>query len=121
MFKENRMKPTGDLETIIGTGVNLEGNFVAEGNIVIRGHVKGSVETKSDLKIEAGSTVEADVKAKNVFLAGEIKGNIKVEERVSLASSARLLGNIDCKFLSVEDGAVFNGECRMGEKKIKEE
>lgn len=121
MFKENKMKPTGDLETIIGAGVNLEGNFVGEGNIIIRGRVKGSIETKNDLKIEAGASVEADIKAKNVFLAGETKGNIKVEERISLGSSARLLGNIDCKFLSVEDGAVFNGECHMGEKRGAEE
>lgn len=110
----------GDLETIIGAGVKVEGNFIGEGNVIIRGQVKGSIETKNDLKIEAGAVVEGDLKAKNVFLAGEMKGNIKVEERVSLASSAQLLGNIDCKFLSVEDGAVFNGECRMGGKEVIE-
>ncbi|MFN3301696.1 MAG: polymer-forming cytoskeletal protein [Patescibacteria group bacterium] len=121
MFKETKMKPTGDLETIIGAGVNLEGNFTGEGNIIIRGRIKGSIETKSDVKIEEGAVVEADIKGKNVIVAGEIKGNIKAEERISLSSSAHLLGNIDCKFLSVEDGAVFNGECRMGEKKTSEE
>lgn len=115
------MKPTGDLETIIGPGVNLEGNFVGEGNIIIRGNVKGSIETKNDLRVEEGATIEADVKAKNMYLAGQLKGNVNVNERVSLAGSAKLLGNIDCHFLSVEDGAIFNGECRMGEKKVTSE
>jgi cytoskeletal protein CcmA (bactofilin family) len=114
MFKEQ--KQLGNVETIIGPGVKLEGNFVGDGNIIIKGEIKGSVETKDDLRIEQGAKVEADIKAKNVFLAGEVKGNIRAEERVSLASSARLLGDIECKFLSVEDGAVFNGQCKMGEK-----
>ena len=114
MFKEQ--KQIGSVETIIGPGVKLEGNFIGEGNIIIKGVVKGTLETKNDLKIEEGAKVEADIKAKNIFLAGEVKGNLVAQERVSLAGSARLLGNIECKFLSVEDGAVFNGQCKMGEK-----
>ncbi len=119
MFKE--AKRIENLETIIGPGVKLEGNFTGEGNVIIKGEIKGVLETKGDLRIEEGAKVEADIKARNIFLAGEVKGNVKSEERVSLAGSGRLLGNIDCKFLSVEDGAVFNGECRMGEKNFSEE
>jgi len=121
MFRENKPKHMTDLETIIGSGVRLEGNFVAEGNVIIRGQIKGSVETKNDLRIEAGALVEADSKAKNILLAGEVKGNLKAEEKVSFLKTGRLFGNVECKVLSIEEGAVFNGQCLTGEKKVSEE
>lgn len=120
MFKESKPK-MGNLETIIGSGVKLEGNFIAEGNVIIRGQIKGSIETKDDLRIEEGALVEADSRARNIFLAGEVKGNLKAEEKISFSSTARLSGNIECKILSVEEGAIINGQCLMGEKKVSEE
>ncbi len=119
MFKEKKLK-TENLETIIGPGVKLEGNFVAEGEVIIKGQIKGTIETKDNLRIEDGSFVEGDSKAKNIFLAGEVKGNLKAEEKISLSRTARLLGNIECKILSIEEGAIINGECRMTEKITEE-
>ncbi|MCX7778653.1 MAG: polymer-forming cytoskeletal protein [Patescibacteria group bacterium] len=121
MFKENKPKPITDGETIIGQGVRVEGNFVGEGNVIVRGQVKGSITTKNDLKVEEGAFIEADVVAQNVIIAGEIKGNVKATETVKLINSAKVLGNIECQSLSVEEGVVFNGQCVMGTKKIVEE
>lgn len=121
MFKENKPKQTTDSETIIGQGVKVEGNFVGEGNVVVKGQVKGSITTKNDLKVEEGALVEADASVRNAVIAGEIKGNIKAEEKVKLINSAKVLGNIECQILSVEEGVVFNGQCLMGEKKSLEE
>lgn len=116
-------KPMGDLETIIGSGVKLEGNFSSEGNIVIKGQVKGNLSTKSDLRIEEGASVElkTDSSAKNLFLAGVLRGNIRVEEKAILSSSAQLLGNLTCKILSVQEGATFNGHCATGGGSLPEE
>ena len=117
----------GDLETIIGPGVKLEGNFVGEGNIVIKGQVKGSIQTKNDLRVDESATVQSDAKAKNLYLAGEIRGNIHVDEKAVLAGSARLFGDLECKVLAVEEGATFIGKCAMGDykshqaKQVKEE
>lgn len=107
----------GDLETIIGPGVKLEGSFSGQENIVIKGQVKGNLSTTSDLRIEEGAAVElkSDSSAKNLYLAGELRGNIRVEERAILGTSAQLLGDLICKTLSVQEGAIFNGRCVMGE------
>jgi cytoskeletal protein CcmA (bactofilin family) len=114
-------KPMGDLETIIGPGVKLEGNFVGEGNIIIKGQVKGSIQTKNDLRVEDTASVQSDVNARNLYLGGEIKGNIHVDEKAVLAGSARLFGDLECKVLAVEEGATFIGKCAMGDYKSHKE
>lgn len=111
----------GDLETIIGPGVKLEGNFVGEGNIIIKGQVKGSIQTKNDLRVEETASVQSDVNARNLHLAGEIKGNIHVDEKAVLAGSARLFGDLECKVLAVDEGATFIGRCAMGDYKSHKE
>jgi cytoskeletal protein CcmA (bactofilin family) len=113
--KEKKFKPE-EAETIIGAGVKVEGTFIAFGNVIVKGQVSGSIETKNDLKVEEGALIEADVKTKNAYVAGEIKGNLKAEEKVSLAATAKITGDISCKTLGINEGAIFNGRCSMGEQ-----
>ncbi len=106
-------KNTNETETIIGSSVRVEGNFKSEGNISIDGIVQGSLKTNNDLKIGPSAKIKAEVEANNLFLAGEIKGNIKVKEKTQLKNTAKILGNLETKILSVEEGAIINGKCLM--------
>jgi len=45
--------------------------------------------------------------------AGEIKGNVKIKDSLELTSSARILGDISVKVLTVEPGAVLYGKISM--------
>ena len=48
MFK----KEDGDnVETIIGPSVQVEGNFVANGDIIVEGTVSGSIKTEKNLRV----------------------------------------------------------------------
>lgn len=115
MFSDKDQKiKAEDAQTVIGAGVKVEGTFVAFGNVIVKGQVSGTLETKNDLHLEEGALVDGDITAKNAYLAGEIKGNVRTEEQVVLDKGARLNGDLNCKVLSIEAGAVFNGRCSMG-------
>ncbi|MCD6097010.1 polymer-forming cytoskeletal protein [bacterium] len=116
---EKKME-TEKVETIIGSGVKLEGTFVASGNVIVRGEVQGSLETKGDLRVEQGALVVAEVKAGNAYIAGVVKGNISVNEKLSLDKQAKIEGDIRCKSLLVEEGAEINGRCTMSDSKKEE-
>jgi len=118
--KDQKLRPE-DSETIIGAGVKVEGTFAAVGDVVVKGHVTGSVETQTDLHLKAGGIIEADIKAKNASIAGELKGNVDVESKVELAATAKLLGDITCRVLSIEEGASLNGRCNVGGVRPKPE
>ncbi len=115
MFEKDPKIKSGDVETIIGAGVKVEGTFTAVGNVIVKGEVSGSVETKSDLHLKAGGRIKADIKAKNSSIAGEVKGNLDVEEKIEMASTANVAGDITCRVLSIDEGATLNGRCSVGE------
>lgn len=122
--KETKFKEE-ESETIIGEGVKVEGTFNAFGNVIVKGELTGSLETENDLSVKERGIVEADVRSKNAFIAGEIKGNIDVEEKVELSETAKVLGDINCRVLSINEGATLNGRCKVGNEssteKIKKE
>ena len=111
--KDSKVK-SEDAETIIGTGVKVEGTFNAFGNVVIKGQLIGSLTTENDVCLREGGSIEADIKAKNASIAGEIKGNMEVEEKIELSSTAKVFGDINCRVLAIEEGAILNGRCKVG-------
>lgn len=108
-------------ETVIGSSVEVEGNFVGQGDVIVEGSVKGSLKTKGNLKVGSGAKIKAEVEAVNAFVAGEIKGNVKARERLELTESAKIFGNVETKVLSVKPGAVLNGKCQMTTEGLAEE
>lgn len=101
----------GENETIIGQSVKVDGDFVSEGNVWVQGVVNGSLKTRGDLRVEKGSKIKADVEAANAIVAGQIKGNVTIQNNLELGSTAVIEGNIVAKVLSIEPGAILNGHC----------
>jgi cytoskeletal protein CcmA (bactofilin family) len=102
-----------EVETVVGPSVNVEGDFASEGNIVVKGTVTGSVRTSRYLLVEMGAKIVANVKAGSAKISGEVKGNMKVVDSLELTSTARILGDIEVKILSVEPGALIFGKIVM--------
>lgn len=100
-------------ETIIGPSVHLEGNFTGQGNVQVAGSLSGSLQTSGGVQVEKGARVNANINAKIISIAGEVHGDVKAGERLELAASARLFGNIETRVLVIEEGAVLNGKCNM--------
>lgn len=97
--------------TVIGSTVKVEGQFNSEDNVLIEGEVVGSITTTQDLTVGEGAHIEADVKAANMYISGEIKGNLVCEGSMLLTRTARIYGDIETGILSIETGAVLQGRC----------
>lgn len=114
MFRKHEGEVQGG-ETIIAPGVRVEGDFTSQGFVLIDGEVIGSVKTEADLDVGERAKISADVTASNAHVAGTVKGNIHVAERLEVASTAHVAGDIDAKILVVEQGAIINGKISMNE------
>lgn len=119
--EEKKQERKDTIETVIGPSVKLEGNFVSEGNILVEGEVDGKLETTCDLRAGENSKIIADIKAKNAIIAGEVRGNIEIDENLEILSTAKITGDIKTKRISIEDGAILNGNLQMTEKKEEEQ
>ena len=115
MFK--REDGAGGGETIIANGVKVEGDFLSPGNVRIEGLVKGTVKAAGDLTVAESAVIEADVAAQNASVAGSIKGDLSVSEKLQLAGTAKVYGNLSCRTLIVEAGAVIAGNIQVAQEK----
>jgi cytoskeletal protein CcmA (bactofilin family) len=116
MFKNEKdmMSPVQETETVIAPSVRVEGEFVSEGNVRIEGMVTGSISTERDLTVGEHAKITANVQARNGVVAGELHGNLRVLDRLELASTARIHGDIQAKVLSVAPGAMMRGQLVIG-------
>ncbi|MBI4994721.1 polymer-forming cytoskeletal protein [Candidatus Peregrinibacteria bacterium] len=121
----NKGEELNQSETIIGPSVHLEGNFNSQGNIKIAGSLAGSLQTVGNVVIEEGAKVHASVGAQMALVAGEVRGDVKIKDKLELTSTARVWGNVEAKVLVIAAGAILNGKCNMkhglkGEEMVKE-
>jgi len=114
MFKEFYPKDQTDVETLIGSSVKVEGDFVSKGNVTVEGVVCGTLKTEKDLKVGAGAKISASVFATNAYVAGEVRGNMKVNGKLELTDTSRIYGDVEAKTVVMAAGAVLNGKCTMG-------
>lgn len=112
MFKNDNQSIS---ETIIGPSVHVDGDLSSQGNIVIEGSVTGTIATSGNLTVGEHAVINANVEATNAHFAGTLKGNLVVHERLELKHTSKITGDIATSVLVVDEGALLNGHCQMGQ------
>ena len=105
----------------LGRSLFIKGEVSGSEDLTIDGRVEGRIHLEDhDLTIGESSQVNAEVHAKNITIYGDVTGDMVADEKVTLADSGRLVGNIKAPRISVSDGAQFRGNVDMvgtGEKR----
>lgn len=110
--KEKESYNTRRVDTLIGKECNFKGNIEAPGGAVrIDGYFEGDLNIGSDLIIGESGKVNGTLVAKNIVIAGEVKGTIEARGKLELAPTARVMGDSKMSILVVEDGAFLQGLC----------
>ena len=99
---------------MIGTSIYIKGTVTGEEDLVIQGKVDGTIEL-GDFEVSIGESgkVTADIKARVVRIDGEVAGDVTGSEKVVIAKSGRVRGNIVAPRVTLEDGAIFKGSIDM--------
>lgn len=113
MDKKQQESFSNASESIVGPSVKIEGDLKSQGNLRIDGTVTGKVKTSQNLYVGESANISADVEAENAVIGGIVQGNVKVTGALVLSRSGRLLGDMICGTLQVEEGAYFAGKCQM--------
>src|SRR5205085_4894575 len=99
--------------TVIGSGARLEGNLIAAASLRVEGTVTGTIHADGDVIVAPEAEVAADIQSTNTTLGGHYKGNVVATGTIELTSTARVEGNLTCRSLIVNKGAVFSGQSIM--------
>jgi cytoskeletal protein CcmA (bactofilin family) len=104
----------GTLSGFVGNGTTLTGEANFKGMLRVDGHLSGRVSSQDGtLIVSTGGQVDADVEVSVAQIYGTVVGNITATKRIELGRVAKVTGDIQTPALVIEQGAVFEGSCRM--------
>jgi cytoskeletal protein CcmA (bactofilin family) len=104
----------GSLGGFVGSGTSINGETTFREMLRVDGHLAGRVHSADGtLVVGAGGLVEADIEVGVAIINGRVRGDITAGERIELGRAAAVIGDIDTPALVIEQGAIFEGSCRM--------
>lgn len=101
-------------ESVIASDLTIEGKIVGSGHVRLAGRFKGDVQVDGNLTIDAGATVDGQVRAQTVVVGGELKGNIENAKRVELLEGGVIVGDVKAGSLTVAAGSRMRGQVEFG-------
>jgi len=104
----------GLLSGFVGNGTTLTGEANFKGMLRVDGHLSGQVKSEGGTLIVGNNgQVDADIEVAVATIHGSVNGDINASQRLELGRAAKVNGNIQTPSLVIEQGAVFEGSCRM--------
>ena len=112
-MKKNRVDSKEKSATLIASDTSVRGDVHFSGRLYVSGAVTGKITTDegvpATLFVDEGGSVEGDIQATHVVIAGRVEGNVLAWERLEIAATGRVTGDVSYKQLGVEFGGSVNG------------
>jgi cytoskeletal protein CcmA (bactofilin family) len=104
----------GTLSGFVGGGTVVTGEANFKAMMRVDGHLSGRVSSSSGtLIVGANGKVDANIEVAVAVIHGTINGDIIATQRLELGRAAKVHGNIQTPSLIIEQGAIFEGSCKM--------
>src|ERR1043165_4268742 len=104
----------GTLSGFVGGGTVVTGEANFKAMMRVDGHLSGRVSSSSGtLIVGANGKVDANIEVAVAVIHGTINGHIIATQRLELGRAAKVNGNIQTPSLIIEQGAIFEGTCKM--------
>jgi cytoskeletal protein CcmA (bactofilin family) len=112
----------GTLSGFVGNGTMLTGEATFKGMLRVDGHLSGRVNSQDGtLIVSSNGQVDANIEVAVAQIYGTVNGDVIATKRIEMGRVARVTGNIQTPALVIENGAIFEGSCRMVQVKEAEE
>lgn len=102
-------------EACISQGIRIKGEVTGSEDLFVDGLVDGKLSlTNGSLTIGPNGEVKADVTAREVIVRGKVEGKVSGRDKVQLASTGQVNGEVQTNRLAIEDGAMLRGKVEAG-------
>lgn len=106
-----------ETKATIGATLKITGDISGKEDLLINGYVEGTIDFReNNVVIGEKGRVNANVVAKNIYIEGEIKGELRGSAQVTVKPSGRVIGDIRAPRVILHDGCQFKGSVDMEEK-----
>src|SRR2546423_2388414 len=108
---------SGELNGFLDRGSLFKGELEFEDTMRIDGRFNGRITSKNELIVGESAVIEGDVHVGRVAISGTVIGKIVAAQRVEIHRNGKVYSDVDTPALVIEEGAIFQGNCTMGERK----
>jgi cytoskeletal protein CcmA (bactofilin family) len=106
------MKKTDEICALLGEDTEFNGSLKFYGTIRIDGNFSGEIQGEGTLVVGEKGRLESNVRVSQIDVSGEVKGNIVADQKIEIRPSGRVSGDILSPTVIINEGAVFDGNCR---------
>lgn len=108
------MKPA-EGSTVIGKSVTVRGELSGKEDLYVDGDMEGTITLSENvLTLGPNARVLANVRAKDIVVYGNLKGDLHATGKVEIRGSAVVNGDIYSRRLSIEENASIRGKVNLG-------
>ena len=108
---------SGELNGFLDRGSSFKGELEFEDTMRIDGRFNGRIVSKNELIVGESATIEGEVHVGRIAISGTVIGKIKADQRVEIHRNGKVYSDVDTPALVIEEGAIFQGNCVMGDRK----
>lgn len=110
-------KKGGELNGFLDHGSSFKGELEFEDTMRIDGRFNGKIISKNELIVGESAHIDGDIHVGRIAISGTVVGKIVADQRVEIHRNGKVYSDIDTPALIIEEGAIFQGNCVMGDKK----
>jgi len=110
-------KKGGELNGFLDHGSSFKGELEFEDTMRIDGRFNGKITSKNELIVGDSAQIDGDIHVGRIAISGTVRGKIVAEQRVEIHRNGKVYSDIDTPALIIEEGAIFQGNCVMGDRK----
>jgi cytoskeletal protein CcmA (bactofilin family) len=108
---------SGELNGFLDRGATFRGELEFEDTMRIDGKFNGKISSKNELIVGESAHIEGDIHVGRIAISGTVVGKIIADTRVEIHRNGKVYSDVDTPALIIEEGAIFQGNCVMGDKK----
>jgi cytoskeletal protein CcmA (bactofilin family) len=99
--------------THVAPGSRIQGQLSGPTELLVEGEVEGEIRVDATVMIGTEGVVQGPVTAHVVRIGGRVFGNVTASDRVEVAPSGSVEGDIAAPRIIIAEGAFFKGRVEM--------
>jgi cytoskeletal protein CcmA (bactofilin family) len=113
--------PPEEISAFLGKETVFEGKMTFEGVFRLDGKFEGEIFESGTLIVGETALVKGKIEVNILVINGMVEGEVKAKGRVEIHSTGKLYGTLSTPIITIAEGGIFEGNCKMEGKPHKEE
>jgi cytoskeletal protein CcmA (bactofilin family) len=109
---KEKTSPNASLNVLIKESL-INGEINTPDDIRIDGTLNGNLYCKARVVLGSSGLIKGNIFCSSALIEGKVTGNIESKNALDIRSTALVEGDILSSKLIMEEGAKFNGHCKM--------